>query len=257
MGDLIGDVVESELYYVPTREFERVRKLNAARPQIVVAVRRLARLNALYMIARAGSGHIGSSFSSLDILSHLYLSEMDRREGRRLLLLQGARCAGALCGDDRGRDPARRQIAWSAPTGRATGTSGRRHARHRDEYRLARHGHLQGQGHARGQSPQRQDRSRLRHDRRRRAAGGPDLGVARFGRERGHGRAHGDRRPQQDPVRLSRSSEPRASATSTRSFVRSAGMSRASTATTPTSSRRHSPRWLGSPTSRRSSSPTR
>jgi transketolase len=81
LGDLIGDVVESELYYVPTREFTRVRKLNAARPQVVSLYADLARLNALYMIARAGSGHIGSSFSSLDILSHLYLSELDREQG--------------------------------------------------------------------------------------------------------------------------------------------------------------------------------
>ncbi len=36
----------------------------------------LCRLNALYMIARAGSGHIGSSFSSLDIVSWLLLHEM-------------------------------------------------------------------------------------------------------------------------------------------------------------------------------------
>jgi transketolase len=34
----------------------------------------MARLNALYMVSRAGSGHIGSSFSSLDILSWLYLN---------------------------------------------------------------------------------------------------------------------------------------------------------------------------------------
>ncbi|MDQ3621888.1 MAG: transketolase, partial [Verrucomicrobiota bacterium] len=34
------------------------------------------RINALYMIARAGSGHIGSSFSSLDIVSWLYLNEL-------------------------------------------------------------------------------------------------------------------------------------------------------------------------------------
>jgi transketolase len=81
LGDLIGDVVESELYYVPTQEFARVRKLNAARPQLVSLYADLARLNALYMIARAGSGHIGSSFSSLDVLSHLYLSEMDRANG--------------------------------------------------------------------------------------------------------------------------------------------------------------------------------
>nr|WP_246801760.1 transketolase C-terminal domain-containing protein [Rhizobium leguminosarum] len=36
----------------------------------------MCRLNALYMIARAGSGHIGSSFSSLDIVSWLLLEEM-------------------------------------------------------------------------------------------------------------------------------------------------------------------------------------
>lgn len=34
----------------------------------------LVRFNTLYMIARAGSGHIGSSFSSLDIVCHLYLN---------------------------------------------------------------------------------------------------------------------------------------------------------------------------------------
>jgi transketolase len=78
---LIGEVVESELYYVPTKEFARVRKLNAARPQLVSLYADLARLNALYMIARAGSGHIGSSFSSLDVLSHLYLAEMDVGNG--------------------------------------------------------------------------------------------------------------------------------------------------------------------------------
>ena len=81
MGDLIGDVVESELYYVPRAEFERVRRLNAARPEIVALYADMARLNALYMIARAGSGHIGSSFSSLDLVSHLYLDELDGAAG--------------------------------------------------------------------------------------------------------------------------------------------------------------------------------
>ncbi|HHM04487.1 MAG TPA: transketolase [Gammaproteobacteria bacterium] len=36
----------------------------------------LCRLNTLYMIKRAGSGHIGSSFSSLDIVSWLHLEEL-------------------------------------------------------------------------------------------------------------------------------------------------------------------------------------
>ncbi len=79
MGDLIGEVVQSELYYIPRREFERAARLNAPKPEMISLYADMARLNALYMIALAGSGHIGSSFSSLDIVSHLYLSEMDRK----------------------------------------------------------------------------------------------------------------------------------------------------------------------------------
>ena len=37
----------------------------------------LVRFNTLYMIARAGSGHIGSSFSSLDIVCNLYLNVLN------------------------------------------------------------------------------------------------------------------------------------------------------------------------------------
>ena len=81
MGDLIGSVVDSELYFIPRSEFARVRALNAARADVVALYADMARLNTLYMIARAGSGHIGSSFSSLDIVSHLYLAELDRARG--------------------------------------------------------------------------------------------------------------------------------------------------------------------------------
>lgn len=81
MGDLIGAVVETELYYIDKREFERVRRLNAPQEAIVPLFADMARLNALYMIAKAGSGHIGSSFSSLDILSHLYLRELNTDRG--------------------------------------------------------------------------------------------------------------------------------------------------------------------------------
>ena len=38
----------------------------------------ICRINTLYMIANAGSGHIGSSFSSLDIVSWLLLEEMEK-----------------------------------------------------------------------------------------------------------------------------------------------------------------------------------
>ncbi|QKW20267.1 hypothetical protein HUT16_15395 [Kitasatospora sp. NA04385] len=36
----------------------------------------LTRINTLYMVMRAGSGHLGSSFSAADLVSHLFLHEM-------------------------------------------------------------------------------------------------------------------------------------------------------------------------------------
>jgi transketolase len=81
MGDLIGSVVDSELYYFPKSEFDRVRRLNAAAADIVALYADMARLNALYMIARAGSGHIGSSFSCMEIVAQLFLGEMDAAAG--------------------------------------------------------------------------------------------------------------------------------------------------------------------------------
>lgn len=81
MGDLIGNVVETSLYYVPRAEFQRARALNGPLAERVALYADMARLNTLYMIARAGSGHIGSSFSSLDIVSLLHLAELDPRRG--------------------------------------------------------------------------------------------------------------------------------------------------------------------------------
>ncbi len=76
MGDLVGQAVEGTLYYLPYSEFERIRALDMPREQRAAIFADMCRLNALYMIARAGSGHIGSSFSSLDIVSWLLLEEM-------------------------------------------------------------------------------------------------------------------------------------------------------------------------------------
>ena len=76
MGDQIGQAVEGTLYYIPYTEFQRIRTLNLQCEQRAAIFADMCRLNALYMIARAGSGHIGSSFSSLDIISWLLLEEM-------------------------------------------------------------------------------------------------------------------------------------------------------------------------------------
>jgi transketolase len=77
LGELIGKVVESTLYYVPREEFDRVRTLNeASAVEKTTIFADMCRLNTLYMIARAGSGHVGSSFSSLDVVSWLYLNQL-------------------------------------------------------------------------------------------------------------------------------------------------------------------------------------
>ncbi len=89
MGDLVGAAVDGELYYIGRPEFERVRRLNAARPEITALFADMARLNALYMIATAGSGHIGSSFSSMDLFAHLQLHEIDPAKGERFFSSKG------------------------------------------------------------------------------------------------------------------------------------------------------------------------
>lgn len=66
----------NQLRYIPLAEFDRVRALKAPREKRAQIFAALARINALYMIAFAGSGHIGSSFSSLDIVSWLLLEEL-------------------------------------------------------------------------------------------------------------------------------------------------------------------------------------
>lgn len=70
------------LWFVGQSEFDRVRKLNATDATRVGLFADLCRINTLSMITRAGSGHIGSSFSSLDIVSWLFLKEMRRERGQ-------------------------------------------------------------------------------------------------------------------------------------------------------------------------------
>jgi transketolase len=77
MGDLQTDQGEAlELRYVPAAEFQRVREATGSAVARAGAFAALARINALYMIAGAWSGHIGTSFSSLEIMSWLYLNEI-------------------------------------------------------------------------------------------------------------------------------------------------------------------------------------
>jgi transketolase len=73
----LDQVTSDELIYVPVSEFARLRAAkNVTAVQRAEAYAALARVNTLYMIARAWSGHIGTSFSSLEIMSWLFLNEI-------------------------------------------------------------------------------------------------------------------------------------------------------------------------------------
>ena len=69
-----------ELTYVPYDELQRIRKLECSLVERTQLFATLTRINTLYMIMQAGSGHIGSSFSAMDIVAWLYMNEMDLPE---------------------------------------------------------------------------------------------------------------------------------------------------------------------------------
>jgi transketolase len=83
VGDQVGTAVGGTLYYVPAEELQRVRESGIPAVDRAGLFAAMCRINALYMIARAGSGHIGSSFSSMDIMSWLHLSELRAPAGSR------------------------------------------------------------------------------------------------------------------------------------------------------------------------------
>lgn len=71
----------TELCFVAKPEFDRVQALAADEVSRTALFATLCRINTLYMIKYAGSGHIGSSFSSLDIVAWLLLNEVNEQAG--------------------------------------------------------------------------------------------------------------------------------------------------------------------------------
>ncbi len=65
-----------DLQFVPHKQFKDLLALDVPPALKSRAFAELCRINTLYMVTRAGSGHLGSSFSSLDIVSWLYLNEI-------------------------------------------------------------------------------------------------------------------------------------------------------------------------------------
>ena len=66
-----------EIRLIPVEEFKRINQQSLARTDRLQLLADMCRANTLATVKRAGSGHLGSSFSSLDIVTLLYFSEMN------------------------------------------------------------------------------------------------------------------------------------------------------------------------------------
>jgi len=75
------------LTHLPREELERIRRIEGDRFERASAFADACRLNVLYMVQRAGSGHLGTTFSSLDIVSWLHLEVL--RDGDRYFSSKG------------------------------------------------------------------------------------------------------------------------------------------------------------------------
>ncbi len=69
-----------EIRLIPENEFQRVRAANIDKYTRLALLSDMCAANALATVKRAGSGHLGSSFSSLDVVTYLYHSEMNIAE---------------------------------------------------------------------------------------------------------------------------------------------------------------------------------
>ncbi len=66
---------------IPASEFKRVRAAECALPQRLALLADMCRLNTLAAVKRAGSGHLGTSFSAMDIVTWLYHHRLNTAAG--------------------------------------------------------------------------------------------------------------------------------------------------------------------------------
>jgi len=69
-----------ELSVIPTSEFDRVRVAHGDSDATLALLADMCRANTLTAVKRAGSGHLGSSFSALDVVVHLLFQELNVAE---------------------------------------------------------------------------------------------------------------------------------------------------------------------------------
>jgi len=66
-----------EISFIPYKELMRIRKSPIPKFKKLEILSYMCRLNALSAVKKAGSGHLGSSFSSIDLKTYLYFEELN------------------------------------------------------------------------------------------------------------------------------------------------------------------------------------
>ncbi|MFH0919377.1 MAG: 1-deoxy-D-xylulose-5-phosphate synthase N-terminal domain-containing protein [Fibrobacterota bacterium] len=69
-----------ELKFIPQSEFVRVNGLAIPENDKLALIAKMCRLNTLFAVKKAGSGHLGSSFSAMDIVVYLYWKHLTVKE---------------------------------------------------------------------------------------------------------------------------------------------------------------------------------
>ena len=69
-----------DIAIIPAGEFRRVKELRIDRYERLALIADMCRANTLASVKRAGSGHLGSSFSAMEIVVWLYYEEMNTIE---------------------------------------------------------------------------------------------------------------------------------------------------------------------------------
>ena len=81
MGDQIGEGLTGDLFYIDAKEMEKLVRWDFNdEDKKIGLLSDVFRFNCLYMIARAGSGHIGSSFSSMELFTYLKLKSHQKEK---------------------------------------------------------------------------------------------------------------------------------------------------------------------------------
>jgi len=62
----------AEIHLIPREEFDRIRRSHVAGPDRLSLLADMCRANTLAIVKRVGSGHLGTSFSAMDIVVYLY-----------------------------------------------------------------------------------------------------------------------------------------------------------------------------------------